>query len=593
MTKREELIDVALGNLPADIVITNARLVNVLTAEIEEDIDIAIKGTRIALVGNAEHCVGTDTKIIDAGDKFITPGLMDAHFHIESSMISVTELTRILVPRGVTAIMGDPHEIANVLGIRGIKLLQEEAENLPLRAFLRVPGQVPAVPGVETTGGELSFEETRQLLQRPDAVALAGDVNPYLIIGKNKIHLRKLEYVLNLNKTIAGQAPNLNERELNAYIDGGPQDSHVSMDVDEVLRILRRGLKAILTCRPSMKEYFNAEDFKELAKYVAENHTDLRNCLLCVDDKQTNLIAREGGLDHIVRVAIGEGMNPITVIQMGTLNVAEHFKIAHDLGSIGPGKLADIVILDDLDKFKPKMVLINGKVVAENGELTIPLQTFRYPEWSKETVNLKKKIEPNDLEIFESNGDLPVKVRIITAEFPKQEIIKNLQVKNGRVMPNIDEDILHVAVIERHRKTGNIGKGFIAKTGIKKGAVASSVTHDAHNIIVVGTNTEDMAKAVSRLVEMRGGFVAVNNQKVIGELALPIAGLISEKPFETVAEELEKLESVVREELGCNLESSPFFQLAVVPLPNIPELGLTDKGLFDVRKYQPTNVIIK
>lgn len=592
MNSREELIDVALGNCPADVVIENGRLINVLTAEIEEDMDVAIKGERIALVGDAGHCRGHGTQVIDAGGKLLSPGLIDAHFHIESSMLTVTELNRILVPRGVTAIMGDPHEIANVLGIKGLRLLQDEAEDLPLRAFLRVPGQVPAVPAVEKTGGQISLEETKELLRRDDAVALAGDVNPYLVIGKNKAHLRKLEYVLRLNKTIAGQSPHLNERELNAYIDGGPQDSHVSMDAEEVLMILRRGLKAILTYRPSMREYFNEGDFRELARITAEKHLDLRNCLLCIDDKQTNLLAREGGLDHMVRVAIAEGMNPLTVIQMGTLNVAEHFKITSDLGSIAPGRLADIVILDDLEKFKPSQVLVNGRVVAENGELTAPLKSFIYPEWAKRTIHLKNKIEPGDLEVTLSTNASLVEVRIITAEFPKREILQKLPVQAGRVLPNVKEDIIYLAEIDRHLASGNIGKGFIAKTGIKDGAIASSLIHDAHNIIVVGTNTEDMAIAVNRVASLGGGFVAVKNREILGEVALPIAGLISEESFEVVTSQLDRLEDILKTDLGCTLEPSPFFQLALVPLPNIPELGMTSQGLFDVRKYQLTDVIV-
>jgi len=357
------------------------------------------------------------------------------------------------------------------------------------------------------------------------------------------------------------------------------------------LKEIRLGMKAILTCRPL--EMFKPEDFRALAKIAATKHLDLRLCLLCVDDKQTNFLVKEGGVDHVVRLAIREGFNPITAIQMATINTAEHFKLTKDLGSIAPGKIGDIAILDNLEYLSVIKVLVNGKVVAENGRLTTKLKPFVYPKWAKKTMKIKRKIIPEDLEIKTLNKVVHVKARIIAAGVPKREIIKELSVENGKVLPNVKEDILHIAVIERHKGTGNIGKGFIMGTGIRKGAISSSVSHDAHNIIAVGTNTEDMVTCVDRLTEIGGGFVAARDKQVIGQVELPIAGLISEGPFDVVASKLNKLENIVNEELGCKLGPSPFFQLAVVSLPNIPDLGLTDRGLFDVRKRRIINVIIE
>lgn len=591
---RADLIDVALGKMPADVVIKDGRLVNVNTLEINEHMDVAIKGNRIALVGDGRHCIENVTEVINANGKFLIPGLIDSHFHIESTMLTVSELAKVLVPRGVTAIMQDPHEIANVLGIKGIELIQDEAENTPLRAYLRVPGQIPAVPSeAETNGVVLSLEETKQLLCREDAVALAGDVNAFLVLNKDKTHLQKIDYALSLNKTVAGQALGLGEKKLNAFIAGGPQDCHVSYSAEEALSKIRKGMRAILCHRPG--HMLSEAELKKFADLAEQHRLDLRLCLLCIDDKQTSHLVREGGLDYLVRLAIQLGFDPLKAIQMATINAAEHFNVTRDLGSISPGKLADIVILHRLEDISVDKVIVDGKVVAENGELTQELPGFTYPQWSQRTMHIQKKITPEDLELKTSSKQSQVKTRIISAEVPekviagevpKKVIIRELKTEDGKVIPQIDEDILHLAVIERHKATGNIGRAFIKGTGIKHGAIATSVAHDAHNISVVGANLEDMALAVNRLAEIGGGFIALRDGKVLGQVELPLAGLISLKPAKVVAEQLSKLEHIVINDLGCTLGPNPFFQLATITLPNIPDIGITDKGLFDVLKYR-------
>ena len=579
------LIDVALGKMPADVVIKNGRLVNVNTAEINDDIDVAIKGKHIALVGDAKHCLGDATEVINAKGKLLIPGLIDSHFHIESTMLTVSELAKVLVPRGVTAIMQDPHEIANVLGIRGIELFQDEAKGLPLRVYLRVPGRVPAVPPeAETNGSQISLAETKKLLRRDDAVALAGDVNAFLILDKNTSHLQKIDYALSLNKTVAGQAHLLGDMKLNAFIAGGPQDCHVSYSAEEALSKIRKGMRVILCHRP--QRMLSKEELRKFAILAEQHCLDLRLCLLCIDDKQTSHLVREGGLDYLVRLAIEVGFDPLKAIQMATINAADHFKITRDLGSISPGKLADIVILHRLEDISVDKVLVDGKVVAENGELTQKLQDFAYPQWSKRTIHIQKKITPEDLTLKTSKKQGHVKTRIIAAETPKKVIIRKLRAHDGKVNPAIDEDILPIAVVERHKATGNIGKAFIKGTGLRQGAIATSVAHDAHNIVVVGTSLEDMALCVNTLAEIGGGLIAVNNEKVLGRVELPIAGLISSKPAKVVAEQVGELEQIVINELCCSLSPNPFFQLAIITLPNVPNIGITDKGLFDVLKYR-------
>lgn len=589
---RSALIDVALGNLPADLVIRDGRLINVNTAETIDGTDVAVKGDRIALVGDARHCIGKDTIVLEANGQWLMPGLIDSHFHIESTMLTASELARVLVPRGVTTVMQDPHEIGNVLGVPGIELFQTEAEGLPFRVYLRVPGRIPAVPPEsETNGASVSFEETKRLLNRADAVALAGDVNAYLVLGKDAGHLEKIAYTLGLNKTIAGQAHLQDEMKLNAFIAGGPQDCHVSYTPENVLAKIRRGMRAILCYRPRRR--MSKEDLRELAVLVNQNNVDLRLCLLCIDDKQTSHLVREGGLDYLVRLAIEVGFDPVRTIQMATINAADHFKITKDLGSISPGKLADIVMLSRLEDIRVDRVIVGGKPVAENGRLTEPLPEFEYPDWSRNTIHIRDTIRPEDLALKTTSDQSHVDTRVIVTEIPKKIVVRRLQSSNGVVQASPEDDILPIAVVERHKATGNIGKAFITGTGIKQGAFASSVAHDAHNIVVVGKSLSDMAMCVNTLAEIGGGLVAVNDGKVLGQVALPIAGLISLKPADVVAEDFGKLEQIVLNELGCELSPNPFFQLAMISLPNVPNVGLTDKGLFDVIQYQIINNFVE
>lgn len=585
---RVKLVDTALGLLSPDMVIINGLLVNVLTRETYQA-DVIIKGNRIAAVGNAsDYEIGKDCVVIDAKNQYVAPGFMDAHFHIESSSITVSELAKFIVPKGITMVAEDPHEIANVFGMQGIEALYAEGRQVPLNFMLRVPGRVPALDeSVETSGASLSIEETSELLDWPEALCLAGDINPQLIINKDEQQFEKYDLAISKKLTISGQSPGLAGKDLNAFIAAGAEDSHVSTSAEEVVDILRHGLKAFLTDKPNR---FDREEFNKLAKMVKSNGLDTRNICIVSDDTHANQLFREGHLDYRIRMAIEEGFDPITAIQMVTINVAEHYKISRDYGSVSPGKYADIILLDNLESITVDKVIIHGELVAEKGRLTAPLPKMDYPRWIKDSIHLKKDIVADDLKIL-CDGDGYVEANVLNPSWPKDIIPCTLPVVDHVIMPDPANGILSVAVVERHKATGNIGKGFF-KFPLKAGSFASSVNHDSHNIFVVGTNFEDMALAVNRVVENEGGYVVVNEGEVLAELATPIAGLLSEEPLRDVVKKMEAIEQFLND-LGCTISDRPFFFLNAYCLPNIPNVGMTDKGVIGSKSMKIIEVVRK
>lgn len=479
---REELVDTALGNILPDLVIHGGNLVNVHTHEIYKA-DILVKGNRIAAVGTEKYNVGSHTEIIDATGQFLIPGLMDPHFHLESTSLTVSELTRVIVPRGVTTVVEDPHEIANVLGIKGVELFLQEARQLPINFFLRVPGQVPGVLGIETTGGILSLTETKELLSREEAVCLAGDINPSILLSKDPTQFDKIDFAIRLGKTIGGQSPSLQGKALNAFIAAGPEDSHVSLDSEEVMDVIRHGMRATITPRPFL---FAPDDFKQLAHIIKTQGIDTRVLMLCTDDCQADLLVDHGHLDDVVRMAIRMGIDPITAIQMATINVSDYLRLSRDYGSISPGKVTDIVILDNLESISVSKVVFHGKTVAQNGSLINQPPHFEYPAWAKTSIHLQNDLTPEDFQIRVDDSLPSINARVLIPGLPKGLKIELLKVDNGVVIPDQSKDILSMAVLDKHKGTGNIGKCFVGGTGIMDTgrmdrAIASSVSHDAHN----------------------------------------------------------------------------------------------------------------
>jgi adenine deaminase len=573
------LIDVALGVEAADTVIKGGKLINVFTREIYPA-DVYIKGERIAAVGEGDYLIGDNTEIIDASGQYVAPGFIDPHVHLESSAVTVSEFAGAVVPKGVTTIAEDPHEIANVLGIPAIELLVEEAALTPLNLLLRVPGRVPGTTAeLETTGGKISLEETKELLNWEQAVCLAGDINPNLLLQKDDVQLEKITYTTHLGKSVGGQSPGLSRNALNAFIAAGPEDSHVSADAAEVLDIVRHGLRALITHRPML---FGDDDYPELVAMLKETQIDTRMLVFCTDDIHPDIIANHGHLDERLRLAVAAGLDPATAIQMATLNAAEYLRIDRDYGSISAGKYADIQILDNLSSFHPDKVLARGKVVAEQGRLIDQPEPFPYPDWAKNTIHLAEAVSAASFQICTASpAAQKVTVRALGIGMPKSEVIATLAVQDGVIMPDPQQDILSLAVLDRHQASGRIGRGFISGTGIVRGAFASTVSHDAHNIFVAGTNHDDMALAVNALAQIGGGHVAVLNGKVLSQVALPIAGLMAEEPFETMARRFSDFSDVLHQELGCGIQPQPLYDLNFVCLPNLPHMAITDRGFID------------
>ena len=584
---RTELVRVALGREPADIVIKGGRLVNVDTAEIEEGVDVALKGRRIALVGDGEHCIGKGTAVIEAKGKYIVPGLLDAHVHVESSMVTVTQFARAVLPHGTTGVFIDPHEIANVLGMLGVKMMLDEGANLPLKVFATIPSCVPSAPGMETTGAEIGPADVAEGLKWERVVGLGEVMNfPGVLSGDKRVY-DEIQAALARHGAVEGHAPGLFGKELSAYVAAGMRSDHESSTREEAIEKLRLGMKL------EIREGSAAKNLKTLIRPILKLKLDTRHCLLATDDRHPSDLVMEGHMDHVVRHAIEEGIDPVRAIQMATINTAEHFGVDGELGSISPGKLADILIVNDIEKLSVEKVIADGGLVAKNGRLVIKSPAPRYPKFAKRTMNLKN-VTPRDFDVRAPVRKGEVKVRVIgLAEgqvFTEHEIVP-IKVEGGLVKSYLVDDIVKVAVVERHRATGNIGRGFVRGFRIKRGAMASSVGHDAHNITVVGTNGRDMAVAVNVVARMGGGQVVVNDGKVLAKVELPIAGLMSDKPVEEVSSELELLHRAAKR-LGIGLKS-PFMRLSFLSLAVIPKLRITDKGLVDVVKFKIVDLIVK
>ena len=583
---RTSLVNVALGKAPADIVLMGGKLVNVETAEIESKVDIAIKGDRVALVGDAEHCVGAGTRVIDARGKYILPGLLDAHVHIESSMMTVTQFARAVLPHGTTGVFIDPHEIANVLGMCGVKLMLDEGDRLPLKVFVTLPSCVPSAPGLETSGTEIGLRDILEGLRWKRVVALGEVMNYSGVLAGDKKMRDEISATLDAQKIVEGHAPGLLGKELAAYIAAGVRSDHESLTSGEAVQKLRLGMAL------EIREGSAAKNLAALVKPIIKFKLDTRHCLLATDDCHPEDLMKEGHIDHVVRRAIEEGVDPIKAIQMATLNTAEHFELDRDIGSVSPGKIADVVIVGNLEKFNVERVIVNGKIVAERGKLKITLPIRKSPSFARKTMKLKREVNAEDFKIT-TNEMNKVKVRVIgivDGQIVTSQHIEHLETRGGAVLLDTKRDIAKVAVVERHRATGNIGLGFVRGFGIHRGAIASSMGHDAHNITVVGVNDEDMATAVNTIASIGGGQVVVSRGEVLARVGLPIAGLMSDEPVEVVSAQLEKLHLAAKR-LGIKIRS-PFMQMAFLPLAVIPELRITDKGLVDVEERRIVSPLI-
>lgn len=573
LTDRKNLIEAGRGNLELDLVIENVQLVNVYTGKIEP-VALGIFNHRIVTPDAGE--LATRNRV-DGRGMYALPGFMDTHVHLDSTLLTPAGLASVIVPHGTLTMLADPMEISNVAGIQGLEALFHSCDSLPYSIFLEISSRVPTAPGLETTGGELGYTQVSELLSWPEAVSL-GELDPSKVLGLQDEYLQKVQRALDLGKICNGHTAGLSGRDLSAYVCGGLSDDHECVNYADAIARLRLGLTVLV------REGSSERNLEPILKGALADGVDFSNLMFCTDDKHPNDIQTEGHLDYMVNRAIGLGVPPVTAIQMATLNAARHFRIEHLIGSLTPGRFADVILCPSLQQIVPEQVYFHGKLVAEQGSLVGKPPFSSFPDFLHHTVHLSSSFSEDDLRLPARED--PASVVVI--ELIRDQIINSrgkaiLPCDHGAVQADVAQDVLKLAVVERYGKNGGTGITFVKGFGLRQGAIASSVSHDHHNIVVVGTNDRDMAICVRQIEKMQGGLIIATNGEVLGELPLPIAGLMSDKSAPEVIIELNRLNAVYRTLGGCL--ASPFMTLSFISLPTVPELGLTDKGVVDVRTH--------
>lgn len=560
-------ISVASGKEPADTVVKNGRIIDVFNGEIIEG-DIAIVDGYFAGVGKYE---GKHT--VDANGRYVLPAFIDGHVHIESSLVAPSEFAKVLLPHGVTTVIADPHEIGNVLGAPGIQYILDSSENLPFDFYIMLPSCVPAT-SFENSGAILKAEDLKPFYQHPRVLGLAEVMNFPAVLHAEDDMLNKISDAKRFGKKVDGHAAGLSERDLNVYMAAGIVTDHESTTALEAKERLKSGMYLMI------REGTVARDLRNLIPVV--NQYNSRRCLFVTDDKHLDDLVLEGSIDHNVRLAIAEGLSPITAIQMATINAAECFGL-QDKGAIAAGYKADFSFVDNLESVRISHVYKDGVAVVQDGKLIIDCNNNHKNGLGK-TVHFDEVIEMN------LNISLPSKkaniIEIIPNSLITRHIVEEVDIcDQGFFQPSITADQLKLAVIERHHMTKQIGLGIVKGLGLKYGAIATTIAHDSHNLIIAGTNDGDMVLAANNIKEMQGGLIVIKDGQILASLELPIAGLMSDLPYLEVYASLNKLH-IALEKLGANSHFNPFLTLSFLALPVIPELKLTDKGLFKVSKFE-------
>ncbi len=588
LTNSRELVDCAMGRTPADLVIRGGRWVCVQSGEVLPGTDVAVKNGRIAAVGPDVHqTVGPNTRILDAAGRYLTPGLLDAHMHVESGMLTVAEFAHAVIPHGTTGMFIDPHEIANVFGLRGVRLMVDEAALQPIHIFVQVPSCVPSAPGLETNGAGLSAAEVQEALAWPGVIGLGEMMNyPGVAGGDETVHA-KLQATREAGKVIGGHYPALDlGMEFSAYVAGGPMDDHEGTRLEDAVARVRQGMRAMLRFGSAW------HDVAEQVRAVTEMGLDPRHFILCTDDTHSATLIGDGHMDRAVRHAISQGLPPVTAIQMATLNTAEHFGVSGEIGQIAPGRYADILIVPDLVNFRPDVVLARGEVVAEHGRLLARTPAITYPDWALHSVHLPRPLTEADfaLRAAGSGQQTANVIGVIENQAPTRHLRVPVRARSGQIRADLTRDLAKAALVERHHGTGGVQVGLVQGFGFSEPCgMASTVAHDSHQMIVIGTDDADMAQAANRLAQTGGGQVVVRRGEIIGEVNLPIAGLISNEPAELVARGAETVLAGFRA-CGCKL-NNPNMQMSLLALVVIPELRISDKGLVDVQRFQVIDVL--
>ncbi|WP_170570703.1 adenine deaminase [Ruegeria atlantica] len=582
-----QLIAVAAGREAADVVIRGGIWVNVHSRETLPDHDIAIVAGRIAFVGpDASHCIGPETQIIEAKGRYMLPGLCDAHMHIESGMLTPAEFARAVIPHGTTSMFTDPHEIANVLGLDGVRMMHDEALMQPVNIFTQMPSCAPSAPGLETTGYEITPEDVAEAMGWPGIIGLGEMMNfPGVIHGDPKM-LAEIAATQRAGKTVGGHyaSPDLGP-EFAAYVAGGPADDHEgTCEADAIARV-RQGMRSMM--RLGSAWY----DVESQITAVTEKGLDPRNFILCTDDCHSGTLVNDGHMNRVVRHAIACGCDPLIALQMATINTATHFGLEREIGSITPGRRADIILSSDLTELPIEVVIARGQNVAVDGVVAVDCPHLDWPETARNTVHLGHALNATDFEIKAPAGANRVQANVIGVlenQAPTKALKAELPIIGGLVEG--EGDVCQISLVERHRATGGVTNAFVSGFGYQgKMAMASTVAHDSHHMIVVGTDRAQMALAANRLAEVGGGITIFRDGKELALVELPIAGLMSDSPAIDVAAKAEQMVAAMQA-CGCQLNNA-YMQHSLLALVVIPELRISDLGLVDVRTFEKIDLL--
>jgi adenine deaminase len=561
------LLAVARGDAPADLLLTGGKLVNVLSGEIYPA-EVAIFGDRIAGVSTTPGEYQAKESI-DLAGHYIAPGFIDAHVHIESSLLLPAEFANAILPHGTTSVVSDPHEIANVHGIEGIKFMLQASEGLALRVFVMLSSCVPATH-METSGAQLGAQDLAALVNEPRVLGVAEMMNYPGVVGGAEDMVAKALLGHSAKLRVDGHAPMVSGLSLQAYIAAGVASDHESIFATEALEKLRSGMQV------HIRQGSTAKNLEALLPIV--NERTARFCSFSTDDKQPDDLQKEGHIDHSVRMAIAAGLDPMTALQMASLNSARHYGL-NDLGAIAPGYLADILTFSDLHDLRISRTFASGKLVAENGRLLVRQRNDTPPPKGKVVA---PGLGERSFTIKAEGTSVRV-IGVIPEQIVTRTLIEQAPTHDDQVVADPERDLLKIAVIERHKGTGNVGVGLVKGFGLREGALASSIAHDSHNIVVVGASDGEMLLAAQTIVEMGGGICATRGDQVLARLPLPVAGLMSDQPLEHARDAMAQLLDAASS-LGCTLDN-PYMAMAFLALPVIPELKITDKGLVDVSAF--------
>ena len=585
------LIAVAAGREAADTVLKGGIWVNVHSRELLPDHDIAIVDGRFAYCGpDASHCIGDNTRVMEMNGRYIMPGLCDAHMHIESGMLTPAEFARAVIPHGTTSMFTDPHEIANVLGLPGVKLMHDEALLQPINIYTQMPSCAPSAPGLETTGVEITPEDVTEAMTWPGIIGLGEMMNfPGVIHGDPKM-LAEIAATQAAGKTVGGHYASPDRGpSFHAYAAGGPADDHEGTCEADALSRVRQGMRHMM--RLGSAWY----DVESQITAVTEKGLDPRNFILCTDDCHSGTLVNDGHMNRVVRHAINCGAEPLVAIQMATINTATHFGLEREIGSIAPGRRADVIITSDLQTLPIETVIARGNVVATHGTIEVDCPHLNWPDTAKNTVKLGRACSAKDFEISAPDGASKVTAQVIGVvenQAPTKALKATLSVSDGLVVSDTAQDICQIALVERHRGTGDVTNALVSGFGYQGNmAIASTVAHDSHRMIVVGTCRDNMALATNRLAEVGGGVTVWKDNMELALVELPIAGLMSDSPAIEVAAKADRMVAAMAE-CGCHLNNA-YMQHSLLALVVIPELRISDLGLVDVTKFEFTDLLVE